>query len=353
MRKLFEKKARVMLGIDISSASVKIVAISVDTHGFCVRGYGCEPLPIGTMESGQIKNVDAVTNAIKLIMTRASLQSREAALAVPDSSAISKIIQINNALTETEIEEMVVMEADKYFPYPIDEISLDFEVLGPSSKHTTMQDVLVVASRAQNISNRVEAVTQAGLTVKIVDVESYAIERVGELLLNRMTNNTADKVVAIIDMGAVYTRFFVMHKSKIIFSREEEFGGKYLIDMLQYHYNMKVDEAIEALEQKKFPDNFDNEILQPFKDQIVMQVKRALQFFMSTGQHPAIDHVFLAGGVAKEPGIAQLVEDSIHIPVEIAQPFEQIDLANTIHKEHLREEAPRLLVACGLALRAS
>ena len=352
MLKLFKSKPRSLLGIDISSTSVKILEILAADDQYFVQGYGSIELPENSMEGGLIKDVDAIASSIRQLISSAHLTTKQAALAVPDSTAISKVIQLNEGLSEEEIEELVAMEADKYIPYPIDEINLDFRVLGPSLKNSAMVDVLIVASRADNVSNRVEAISRAGLEAKIVDVESYAVERAAQLLAPVLPAGGVNKIVAIIDVGAVYTHFFILHGMKIIFSREEEFGGRHLIDAIMQRYSLKASEAIKMLEQASLPEDYESEILQPFREAILLQIKRALQFFFSTSHYTFVDYLLLAGGVAKLPNIAQLVQEHINIPTSIANPFTNMNLAKRVSREQIDMDSPGLLVACGLALRA-
>lgn len=353
MLKLFKPRAKSILGIDISSTSVKILEISSSGDQRTVEGYGTIKLPENAMEGVTIKDVDMVASRIRRVFSSQRFTSRQAALAVPDSSTISKIIQINEGLGEEEIEELVIMEADKYIPYPIDEINIDFNVLGPSAKSAAMLDVLVVASRAENVSSRVEAVTRAGLEAKVVDVESYAVERAVQLIAPQLPGGGANSIVAIIDFGYAYTIFYVMHGMKIIFSREEEFGGKQLIDTIVQAYGLKQEEAVAAIEEGNLPENYITEVLQPFQELVILQVKRGLQFFFSGSQYTHVDHILLAGGVAKQTGLAELLNEHINIPTEVVNPFTGMEMGKQVNRESITKDAPSLLVACGLALRAS
>lgn len=353
MLKLFKSKHRSVLGIDISSTSVKVIEISRTGDQYCVEGYGRVILPENVMEGNVIKDVDAVATSIKNLLTSANLTCKQVACAVPESAAISKVIQINDGLSEQEIEELVITEADKYIPYPIDEINIDFNVLGPSAKNSAMVDVLIVASRTENVTNRIEAMNRAGLEAKIVDVESYAVERAAQMLIPELPAGGDKKNIAIIDIGAVYTHLFVLHSMKIIFSREEEFGSKQLIDGVMQKYDMKRQEAIASMEQGTLPEDYVNEVVLPFKESILLQVKRALQFFFSTSHHTFVDHIILAGGVAKLPGMAQLLQEHINIPTTIANPFAHMNWAKTANREMITNDSPMLMVACGLALRQS
>lgn len=352
MLKLFKHRHSSILGIDISSTSVKALEISFDGDKYTVEGYGSIALPESVMEGSIIKDIDAVAMSIRKLLLTTHLTCKQAALAVPDSTAISKVIQISEGLKEEEIEELVVMEADKYIPYPIDEINIDFDILGPSSKNSAMLDVMLVASRSENVNNRIDTISRAGLEAKIVDVESYAVERASQLLATELPNGGANKIIAIIDIGAVYTRFFVLHGLKIIFSREEEFGGKQLIDSIMQRYQMKEEDALIAMEQGKLPEDYENDVLRPFNESILLQVKRALQFFFSTSHHTFVDYIMLAGGVAKQPGIAQLFQEHINIPTSVANPFVNMNLSKKVNREQITKDSPGLLVACGLALRS-
>lgn len=351
MLNFFKSKHRSILGIDISSTSVKILEISLNNDEYCVENYASAVLPENAMEGNVIKDVDAVAACIKNLVISAHFSSKQVACAVPDSSAISKTIQLNSGLNEQEIEELVVSEADKYIPYPIDEINIDFNVIGPSAKNSAMVDVLIVASRAENVSNRIEVITRASLEPKIVDVESYAVERAAQLLTSDLPAGGEKKNIAIIDIGAVYTHLFVLHGMRIIFSREEEFGGKQLIDAVVQRYNVQRDEAILRITQGSLPPDYTEEVLQPFNELILLQVKRALQFFFSTSHHTFVDHIVLAGGVAKQPGIAQLLQEHINIPTSVANPFARMNMAKMVNRDVITQDSPTLMVACGLALR--
>lgn len=347
----FKSKHRSILGVDISSSSVKILELSLSGNQYRVEAYGRADMPENAMEGNAIKDVAGVAKSIKKVIEAAQFSSKSAALSVPDSSTISKVIQVNEGLNEQEIEELVVSESDKYIPYPIDEVNIDFNVIGPSTKNLAMQDVLIVASRAENVNNRVEVINLAGLEAKIIDVESYAVERAAQMLAKELPAAGDKKNIAIIDIGAAYTHLFVLHGMKNIFSREEEFGAKQLIDAIVQKYGMERSVALQALAQQTLPDDYESEVLQNFKELILLQVKRALQFFFSTSNHTFVDHIVLAGGVAKLPGLAQLVQEHINIPANLANPFLHMDLAKKVDRELLHHDSPMLLVACGLALR--
>lgn len=351
MLTIFRPKAKTILGIDIGSSSVKVLEINRVGDHFKVEGYGCETLPDKAVEGNVIKDIDTVASAIKRIMTRSRFQCKQAAIAVPDSSVISKVVQINEGLNEQEMEELVIVEADKYIPYPIDEINIDFEVIGPSPKNTTMLDVLIVASRAENVSTRVEAIARAGLEVKIVDVESYAVERALLNLSTELPAEGVEKIIAVLDIGSLFTHLYVMDSMKIIFSREEEFGSHLLIENTAQQYEMTYEQALQAHEQNQLPADYQTSVLKPFQEMMLLQIKRTLQFFYSTSHHGFVDYILLAGRVARMPGFLEMIQEQLGIPAAIADPFSHMEFGAMANQEQIHQDAPALLISCGLALR--
>lgn len=351
MLKFFNSKQYSILGIDITSSAVKVLEINANADGLSVEGYGREDLPKDAVEGNVIKDVELVANCIRKVCEKTKLSTNKAALAVPDSSVISKVVQINDGLNDAEMEELIIMEADKYIPYPIDEINLDFEILGHSPKNTAMLDVLIVASRAENVSNRVEAVNKAGLEARIVDVESYAVERAAQLFSKELPAGGQDKIIAIIDIGTKFTHLFVLHGMKLIFSREEKFGGIQLIEAISDTYKISPEEAIIAKEQGKLAPDYEQLVLEPFKEMVLLQVKRTLQFFYSSSNHGFVDHIILAGGLAKQKGLAGLIQEQLGATTTVANPFNNMNLGKYVNPEIIMNDAPALMVACGLALR--
>jgi type IV pilus assembly protein PilM len=351
MLKLLKPNVHSVLGLDISSTSVKAIELSGKDDNRCIEGFGSELLPPNVVEGHTIKDIDAVAHSIKQLVSRSHLKSKFVTLAVPDSAVISKILQVNDDLNETEIEEFIIMEADKYIPYPIEEISIDFEILGRSLKSSTMLDVLIVASRSENVSSRVEAVTKAGLQVKIVDVESFAIERAIQLLAKDLPAQGEDKVIAVIDIRDEFANLYVLHRMKIIYTRQDEFGGKQLIEEIAQQYGVTNAEALQMKAQDKLPEDYVEKVLNPFIEVLLLHVKRSLQFFFSTSHHGFVDHILLAGVVARLPDLAQLIERSTKIPTSIANPTSHLRLSSRVNTTRIFNEAPSLLIACGLALR--
>jgi len=346
------RKKPPLLGIDISTAAVKLLELSRNGQHYRVESYSVAPLPIDAMIDKNIAKVEIIGNAVKAVVKQSSTRLKHAAVAVPSSSAITKVISMPASLNEDELEAQIELEADQYIPYSLDEVSLDFEVQGRAEKNPDMVDVLLVASRKENVEDRVAALEMAGLKAEIVDVESYALENACNLILDRLPNYNPDQTIAVADVGSTMTTLNVIHKRRIIYTREQGFGGKQLTEEIQRRYGLSYEEAGLAKKHGGLPDNYEPEVLSPFKQAMAQQIGRSLQFFLSSSSHRTVDSLILAGGCGSIPGIDRFVENILNIPTTIANPFATMSLAPRIKPQALINDAPALMTACGLALRS-
>ena len=345
------KKNTSLIGLDISSTSVKLLELSLQGDRYRVESYGVEPLPQNAVVEKTIADVEGVGEAITRLLARAKPRSKNAAVAVSGSAVITKTIEMDADMSDDERESQIRLEADQYIPYPLEEISLDFEVIGPSATNPERVSVLLAASRTENIELRTDAVTIAGLTAKVVDVEAYAMERAFDLLVDSLPCGR-EGTVAVIDIGATMTTLNVVNDGKIIYTREQLFGGKQLTEEIQRRYGLSFEEAGKLKKEGSLPDDYESEVLQPFKEAVVQQVTRSLQFFFSSSQYNDVDHILLAGGTASILGLAQTVQEKLGTAVAVANPFVHMSFAPQINAAAISNDAPALMIACGLALRS-
>ena len=349
---LLSRNKPVILGLDISSTSVKLLELQQDGDNFKVQSLAIEPLPDNAVVEKNFQDVEAIGETIKKAVKRAGTKARNAAVAVAGSAVITKIITMPANLSGGELEAQIQLEADQYIPYPLEEINLDFEVMGPTENNPETIDVLLAASRSENIEARTAALEIGGLVPKIVDVEAYTIEHASDLLARDMEDSGKDKVIAVIDIGATMTSLNVIENGHLIYTREQNFGGKQLTEEIMRRYGLAYDEAGRLKKSGGLPDNYIPEVLEPFKETIAQQVSRFLQFFYTAGKHNAVDLIALAGGCAAIPGIDELVESQLETPTVIANPFSKMSLSSKVNPEALSKDAPSLMIACGLALRS-
>lgn len=349
---LLNRKKPVILGLDISSTSVKLLELAQDGDNYRVQSLAVEPLPDNAVSEKNIQDVEAVGETIHKAVKRSGTKIKEAAVAVAGSAVITKIITMPASLNESELEGQIQIEADQYIPYPLEEINLDFEVMGPSKNNPETVDVLLAASRSENIELRADALSLGGLTPKIVDVEAYTVEHSSALLTAGIEDWDESKIIAIIDIGATMTSLNVVENNQLIYTREQSFGGKQLTEEIMRRYGLAYEEAGRLKKEGGLPDNYIPEVLEPFKETIAQQVSRFLQFFYTAGQHNSVDMIALAGGCSSIPGIDELVESQLDTPTVIANPFAKMSLSSRVNPQALSKDAPSLMIACGLAMRS-
>ena len=349
---LFKQKQPVVLGLDISSTAIKLLELGQSGDRMRVESYAVEPLPANSVIEKNIADVEAVGEAIKRAVKRSASRTKLAAVAVAGSAVITKIIAMPANLSEDEMEQQIELEADQYIPYPLEEVNLDFEVIGPSENDPERIDVLLAASRSENVDIRVAAIELAGLKANIVDVEAYAMENAFSLLIPQLPEQGIDQTVAVIDIGATMTTLNVMHDRKTIYTREQVFGGKQLTEEIQRRYGLSYEEAGMAKRQGGLPDNYVPEVLEPFKDAMTQQVSRSLQFFYGSSQYNNVDHIVLAGGSAMIPGIDEMIANKLGVHTSVANPFTNMTLASRVKAQSLSNDAPALMIAAGLAMRS-
>ncbi len=351
---LLKPKQPVILGLDISSTTVKLLELSRSDGHYKVESMAIEPLPDDAVSEKNIQDPEAVGECIQKALKKSGTKAKNAAVAVAGSAVITKVITMpaNLADNDSELESQIEMEADQYIPYPLEEINLDFEVIGPSENNPETIDVLLAASRSENIEMRTTALEMANLKPKIVDVEAYTIEKSSSLITEQIEEGEDNHIIAVIDIGATMTSLNVIEDGNLIYTREQSFGGKQLTEEIMRRYGLSYEEAGRLKKAGGLPDNYIPEVLEPFKETIAQQVGRFLQFFYTAGQHSNVSLIALAGGCASIPGIDELIESQLETPTIIANPFANMSLSSKVNPQALSNDAPSLMIACGLAMRS-
>ena len=350
MLRLYRKPSKGLVGVDISSTTVKLLELSVKNGRYWVESYAVMPLPENSVVEKSILNPEAVADALERVVNLANPHTTHVAIAVPTSMVIHKIIEMDADMSDEEREVQIRMDAEQYIPFPLDEVSLDFEVLPDRLANPNRVNVLLVATRTENVDTRVEVLELAGLVAKVADVEGYAMERAFSVFADTLPMGA--NTVGILDIGHTMTTLSVMQKGKIIYTREQVFGGRQLTQDVQSRYGLSFEEAGRAKKERTLPDDYDTEVLEPFLDAVVQQAARSLQFFFSSSQFNEIDHILLAGGNANIPGLAKLLQQKLGYRVTIANPFLQMGFSPQIDIKKIENDASSLMVACGLALRS-
>ena len=352
LERLFKTKAPALIGCDISSSSVKLVEIAdAGKNVYRVERYAIEPLPRDAVVDGNINNLEAVSDCLKRGWKRMGTNIKGLALALPSAAVITKKIVVPAGQMENELELQVETEANQYIPFALDEVNLDFQVIGPAPNSPDDVEVLIAASRKEKIEDRVAAAESAGLKAVVVDIESFAVQTAFELIERALPDNGKDQNIAIVDVGTTMMNLNVLRNGQSIYMREQPFGGNTLTQEIQRAFGMSPEEAEAAKRTGGLPDNYDAEVLAPFMDTLGLEVARALQFFFTSTQFNLVNHILLAGGCAAIPGIDEVVTRRTSVPSMVANPFSNMALSSKIRPKNLATDAPSLMVACGLAMR--
>ena len=350
--KFLGKKSGLLLGVDISSTSIKILQLSGGPPKYKLENYIIRHLPNNSVVEKNISDIDSVGESIATALSVLKPTIKEAAVAVAGSAVITKTIEMSASLSDAEMENQIVVEADQYIPYPLDEVSIDFERQKLSERSPDMVEVLLAACRKENVDSRVTALEVGGLETKVVDIEAYAIERAFGLLTEQI-GQSDEQTNAIVDIGSTMTTLNVILNGRTIYAREQMFGGNQLVEDVVRRFGLSNAEAEAAIKRGGLPEEYESEILMPFKDSVVQQINQTLQFFFSSSHYNEVDHIILAGGVAAIEGLADMIQENLTTPVIVANPFKNMTISSKVNKTLLQNDAPALLIACGLAMRGA
>ena len=349
---LFNPKARSLIGLDISSSAVKMVELASDgKSGYRVERYTIEVLPREAIADGNIVNLEVAAEFVRRAWKKLATSTKQVAIALPSSHVITKKIIVAAGQREEELELQVESEANQYIPFALEEVNLDFQVVGPAPSSPDEIEVLIAASRKEKVEDRVAVIESAGLKAVVMDVDSYAVLSAYELIEKQLPDLGKGRVVALVDVGANVMNLTVLKNGQTLYVREQAFGGNQLTQDIARLFGMTFEEAETEKRRNNLPDNYETELLQPFVESMALEVSRALQFFFTSTQFNQVDHIVLSGGCAVLPGADEVVASRTQINTIIANPFADMVLSDRVSAKKLLGDASLLMAACGLALR--
>jgi type IV pilus assembly protein PilM len=319
--------------------------------GYRVERYAIEALPRDAVVDGKVVNVEAIGDTITKAWKRMGATTKYVAMALPAAAVITKKIILPANLREQEMEIQVESEANQYIPFALEEVNLDFQLVGPSPSSPDEVEVVIAASRKEMVEDRVACAEAASLKPLVMDVETYAAQASFELVERQLPDAGRDQIIALVDVGANVTNVTLLRNDQTIYAREQAFGGGLLTQDIMRAYGMSIEEAEAGKRSASLPDNYESEVLAPFTESLAQEVARALQFFFSSSQFTNVDHIVLSGGCAVIPGIHEVVFEHTQINTVVANPFTGMAVASRVKPNSLLADAPTLMVACGLALR--
>lgn len=349
---LFSRKPAPLLGIDISSSSIKLVELDHDPAGhLLLTRCAIEPLESGWIADGNIEKFDEVAQAMRRLVKKSGTRTKNVAMALPPSAVITKKITLPGDLSEQEMEFQVESEANQYIPFSLDEVSLDFCVIGPSAGVAGDVDVLIAASRKEKVQDRQGLAEAAGLNPVILDIESFAARLAAGRLIAQLPQEGAGQIVALFEIGAMTTSMQVLRDGEVLYDRDQAFGGAQLTQLIVRQYGFSAEEAEQKKRSAELPQDYASAVLAPFVDSLSQEISRALQFFFTSTPHNKVDHVMLAGGSAPLAGLVEAVTRHSSFACSLVNPFEGMEMGKDVRTARMAREAPSYLTSCGLALR--
>ena len=275
-----------LVGVDISSSSVKMVELSElpKGRGYMLEQYVIEELPADAVSDGNITNLDAVADTLRSAWKRMGTRIKNVALALPAAAVITKKIILPGGQREEELEAQVEAEANQYIPFDIAEVNLDFAVVGPAPGSAEDIEVLLAASRKANVEDRVAAAQTAGLKVSVMDVEPYAAEAAFEQVALQLPDGAVDQCIALVDIGTHVMNVNILRNGQSLYQRDQQVGGAQLTQQIQSAFGLSAEEAEEGKREGGLPDNYETDVLAPFRDNVAAEVARAMQFFCISSQ---------------------------------------------------------------------
>ncbi|MDJ0786182.1 MAG: type IV pilus assembly protein PilM [Myxococcota bacterium] len=345
-------KSKSVVGLDIGSASVKVVECSQRGKGHEILHAGIAPLPPEAIVQGAFLNSGAIVESIQEAVESAGIKTTNVATAVAGHSVIVKKISLPS-MTRDELEESIRWEAEQYIPFDINEVNLDFEILEGADVDGQM-DVLLVAAKKDLIDDYVSVITEAGLHPSVIDVAAFAASNAYEA--NYDTND--EDVTALVNIGSQVVNINVLAQGIPSFTRDISTGGNVYTEEIQKALSVSWEEA-ERLKIGGDPGEESQEVvpqevedaMRGVTDTVLGEISRSLDFFAATSAESRISKVYLSGGGSMVSGLDAAFQGKTNLPVERLDPLARLNLSSKLDEESLREVAPALAVAVGLSLR--
>lgn len=352
LKSLFGNRKPPLIGVDIGTSGIKLVELSQSDKGVLrLESFATEPVPRGAIVDDHIDNIDHVAESLSLAWRKSGASTKNVALAMPSAGVITRKIVLPGDLTDDEMMYQVESEARQYIPFGLDEVSLDYCVIGPSAGAPGDVDVMIAAARRDKVEDRVAVAEAVGLKPLVMDIESYASQSVANRVHALSSSAKKGQIVALFRIGSQSMHFSVLIDGASVYEREQPFGGNQLTQDIARNYGMSFEEAELKKRNGSLPDGYHNLLLRPFQESLSQEVARAIQFFFTSSPYTRLDTIYLAGGCANIQGLADLIANRTRVPTAVLLPFKGMNVSVGGKERQLQNEGPSYVVACGLAMR--
>jgi type IV pilus assembly protein PilM len=345
-------KSKLALGLDIGSSSVKLVHLKPGKGGHALLAWGEAPLPPEAVVDNQLMNSSAIVQAIRELVAQQKVKTKEVAIGVRGHSVIIKRISMP-FMSQEDLDESIQWEAEQYIPFDVKDVNIDTQILTPQPDAAGQMDVLLVAAKKDLINDFTSVCAEAGLTATVVDVDAFAVQNAFEANYPQAPNQP----VVLINVGAAVTNINIVNNGLATFTRDITIGGNAFTEEIQKQLNISAEEA-EALKvggqgetDAVVPQEVER-VIQGVADQMGGEIQRSLDFHAATAPDLHPTRVYLSGGTARIPALFRVIEQRAGVPVEVMNPFKNIEVDNRkFDPAVIMNAAPAAAVAVGLALR--
>ena len=348
------RKSKGLVGLDLGSSALKAVELRElgKGRGHQLINVGVEPLPPEAIVDGAIMDSGLVADAIQRLFSTYRFKATDVAISLSGHSVIIKKIALP-VMTPEELSESIQWEAEQYIPFDMDDVNVDYQVLGGSGAASEgNMDVLLVAVKKDKINDYTGVVSQAGRNPVVVDVDVFALQNAFEMTYEA----PPAAVVGLINLGASVTNISVLMQGSSIFWRDISIGGNRYTEAIQRDLNVPQDQA-EVLKRGEGLDGIPAENVLPIiagvNEEVGNEIQKTLDFFKATTSGEPVQHLVLSGGCSRVPNLTDYMSERFQTPVEIFDPLRRLgDSERLLPGAEGAETAPSLAVAVGLALRS-
>jgi len=346
---IFGRKKGV-IGLDIGSSSIKLVELGESKNGYKLQNLGIAPLPPEAIVDGALMDSVTIIDAIRELIANTKAKTKDVITSVSGHSVIVKKITLP-LMSDSELEESIQWEAERYIPFDINEVNIDFQIFGSSSENPEVMDVVLVAAKKDIINDYVSVIIESGLNPVIIDVDAFAIEN----MLSVNYEMEKDETVAMANVGASITNINILKNNMTAFTRDIFKGGNQITEEIQRQLHIDYEEAEKIKVGSKIDatsQSIIQEVLRSASESLAIEIGNSMEFFQSTTTYEKISKLYLSGGGSKIKDFDIVLQQHIGIPVEIVNPFKKIEYSEkNFDLEYLREIGPMMAVGVGLATR--
>jgi len=343
-------KKKDVIGLDIGCSSIKLVELKEDKNGYKLQNLAISPLPPEAIVDGALMDSVTIIDTIQDAISTSKTKTKDVVTSVPGHSVIVKKISLP-FMTEAELEESIQWEAERYIPFDINDVNIDFQIFGSTPENPEVMDVALVAAKKDIINDYVSVIMESGLTPVIIDIDSFALENM--LAINYEIGK--EEILAIVNVGASITNINIIKNNITAFTRDIFKGGNQITEEIQRQLHVDHEEAekIKVGAKVDFASQpIIQNVLKTASESLAIEIGNSLDFFQSTTTYEKIGKLYLSGGGSRIKDFDIILQQQIGIPVEVVNPFKKIDYSGkNFDLEYLREIGPIMAVGVGLASR--